>query len=87
MEKMRRKFLNSSENLSIVSHGNNLIIERRQALGQQDTVFYSLTGVKVQKYRFEFIANNLSANGLEGFVEDTYLKNAHTAEYGRQNCT
>lgn len=70
-----RKFLNSSENLSIVSHGNNLIIERRQALGQQDTVFYSLTGVKVQKYRFEFIANNLSGNGLEGFVEDTYLKN------------
>ena len=68
-----RKMANTSENLSIKSGGKNIVIERRQPIVESDTVFYNLSGVRVQPYRFEFIANSLEENGLEGFVEDTYL--------------
>ncbi|MEO7046936.1 MAG: T9SS type A sorting domain-containing protein, partial [Ferruginibacter sp.] len=67
-----RKVFNSSENLSIVSGGKQLIVERRKFPITDDTVFYSVTSLKVGNYRFEFIAQNLS--GANGFLEDTYLK-------------
>lgn len=68
-----RKIVNPSENLSILSGGKNLVIERRTTLTQADTIFFNLTGVRIQAYKFEFIAKNLAANGLEGWVEDNYL--------------
>ena len=68
-----RKMTNTSENLSIKSGGKDLVVERRQPVVQSDTVFYDLTGVRVQPYRFEFIANGLEGSGLDGFLEDTYL--------------
>ena len=68
-----RKFSNGAENLSIRTGGRNLIVERRNIPGEQDTIFYNLSGVKAQNYRFEFTAASLSGNGLQGFVEDTYL--------------
>ena len=69
-----KKIVNASENLSIVSGGKNLIIERRQPIVSSDTIFYHLTNVRVQPYRLEFIFSNLSADGLQGFVEDSYTK-------------
>ena len=69
-----RKIFNSSENLSIISGGKNLIVERRHTPNEDDTVFYSLTSLKVANYHFEFTASNLSSIGLQGFIEDTYLK-------------
>ena len=39
-----------------------------------DTIYLNLTGLAAQNYRFSFNATNLSAPGLEGFVEDTYQK-------------
>ena len=68
-----RKMTNTAENLSIKSGANDLVVERRQPLVQSDTVFYDLTGVRVQPYRFEFVANGIQGSGLEGFLEDTYL--------------
>jgi len=49
------------------------VIERRHNLIKSDTLFYNLTNVRAQNYRMVFIANNLSAYGLDGFIEDTYL--------------
>src|ERR1019366_9085533 len=57
----------------VKSGGKDLVVERRQPIAQSDTVFYDLTGVRVQSYRFEFIANGLGGSGLDGFLEDTYL--------------
>ncbi|MDP4285209.1 MAG: T9SS type A sorting domain-containing protein [Bacteroidota bacterium] len=68
-----KKMYNSSENLSVKSGGKYLVLERRQMLGKSDTVFFNLTGVKAQSYRLVFTAQNLSARGLQGFIEDTYL--------------
>ena len=68
------KLVNTSENLSVVSGGKDLVIERRQPIIASDTVFYNLTNVRAQPYRYEFIASNLSANGLQGFIEDNYLQ-------------
>ena len=67
-----RKMANTGENLAIKTAGKLLVIERRQTITQQDTIFLNLTGVKVQAYQFQFIADNLNP-GLEGFLEDNYL--------------
>ncbi|MEP6948564.1 MAG: T9SS type A sorting domain-containing protein [Ginsengibacter sp.] len=67
------KSINTSENLSIKTANTLLVIERRQGIVQQDTIFLNLANTKVQKYRFGFIADQLGRPGLSGFLEDTYL--------------
>jgi hypothetical protein len=68
-----RKITNGGENLSIVSGGRNLIIERSKTPTENDTLFFRISGVAKQKFRFEFIAKGMSANGLKGYLEDRYL--------------
>ncbi|MGN6267216.1 MAG: hypothetical protein ACTHM5_16165 [Ginsengibacter sp.] len=68
-----RKLINSSENFEIISGGKILGIERRSPIVNADTIFYNLTGLVAQHYRMEFTATGLSAYGVEGFVEDSYL--------------
>jgi hypothetical protein len=67
-----RKIANSTENLSIRTGGQNLIIERRNKITSEDTIYYNLTGVVNQKYRFELNATGLQGPGLQGFIEDHY---------------
>jgi hypothetical protein len=66
------KSTNTSENLSIKTDGKLLVIERRQTIVKQDTIFLNLTGTKLQKYRLECTATQLN-QGLSGFLEDNYL--------------
>ncbi len=68
-----RKIPNPGVNLSISTGSKSLIIESRKLPQIQDTLFFNLTGIQSQKYQFEFIANRMSANGLRGYLEDTYL--------------
>jgi len=68
-----RKFPNSAENLSIISGGKSLIIERRQPIVQADTIFFKFTNAAIQHYRFDFIAQNLASNGAQGYIIDRYL--------------
>lgn len=67
-----RKIANSKENLSVRSGGNNLVIERRSQLTDADTIFYNLTGVANQNYRFQTYAIGLQGAGLQGFIQDLY---------------
>lgn len=69
-----RKIANNSENLSILSNGNNLVIERRNLPTKADTISYSLTGLVNQNYRFIFKASGLQKAGTNGFIEDNYNK-------------
>ncbi|MGN6534065.1 MAG: T9SS type A sorting domain-containing protein, partial [Ginsengibacter sp.] len=69
-----RKLANTSENLSILSQGVSLVIERRNLPTESDTISYNLTGVVNQNYRFVFNASGLENAGINGFVEDTYTK-------------
>jgi Secretion system C-terminal sorting domain len=68
-----QKSVNLSENLSIRTQGQLLAVESKHSMTTNDTTFLNLTTVKVQNYRFEIDASNLSANGMQGFLEDSYL--------------
>ena len=68
-----QKPVNLSENLSIRTQGQLLAVESKHTMTANDTTFLNLTTVKVQNYRFEIDASNLSANGMQGFLEDSYL--------------
>ena len=68
-----RKTTNTSENFAISSNGKVLVIERRKPVAQNDTIFYSLKNVRVQKYRFEVTVEGLD-DGTQAFLEDVYLK-------------
>ena len=67
-----RKSTNTGENLSIKTGGKLLVIERRQTITQQDTIFFNLTGERNQPYRFHFDAENLDPS-VQGFLVDNYL--------------
>jgi hypothetical protein len=69
-----RKLTNGGENLAILKDGYSLIIERTTNPTEKDTIFFKLKGTIKQKYHFEFVAKGLSADGLEGFLVDKYLK-------------
>ena len=68
------KSVNSSENLSVKNNNILLVVERRHTITAQDTIFLNLTGVSVQKYRFQIEADQVYQPGLNGFLEDAYLK-------------
>ena len=68
------KATNASENLSIKTANTLLVVERRHSIVKQDTIFLNLANVKVQKYRFEFAADQLGQQGQTGFLEDSYLQ-------------
>jgi uncharacterized repeat protein (TIGR01451 family) len=69
-----KKLVNTAENFSIYSGTKKLVVERRNTLSEADTIFFNLTGVSVQPYRLVFVAKNLSADGLDGYIEDNYKK-------------
>jgi hypothetical protein len=69
-----RKIMNSANNLAIkTSSGVNLVVESRAPLTEQDTIRYNMSSMAKQNYRLEFKARGLSSQGVEGFIEDTYL--------------
>lgn len=67
------KSTNFGLNLSIRRNNNLLVVDRTKPVNFNDTIFLNLTNVKVQHYRFEFIADNLSINGMQAYLEDSYL--------------
>ncbi|MEO6669972.1 MAG: T9SS type A sorting domain-containing protein [Ferruginibacter sp.] len=68
-----RKSSNFGLNLSIRRNNNLLVVDRTKPVSFNDTIFFNLAGVKVQRYRFEFVADNLSLNGMQAYLEDNYL--------------
>lgn len=68
------KILNSADNFDISSNGKKLIIERTKIPTEKDTLFFDLTGVSKQAYRFEFVAKGWVHAGVDAFLEDSYLR-------------
>ncbi len=69
-----RKMNNFSENIGMIRGTNVLVIERRQTISLTDTIFYKMWQLQQRPYQLEFITSNLDHPGLEGFLEDSYLK-------------
>ncbi len=67
------KSTNNSENLSIKTANTLLVVERRNNIEANDTIFLHLSNMKMQQYRFEITADHLNQPTLTGFLEDSYL--------------
>ena len=67
-----KKLSNTSENLSVRTAGEDLVIERRNLPVSGDTITYNLSGIHNQNYRLVFDASGLQSAGVQGFVEDAY---------------
>ncbi|MBS1737517.1 MAG: hypothetical protein JSS98_13045, partial [Bacteroidetes bacterium] len=68
--KMKNGF---TQNIGIRSQAKILSVERRKPFANADTVFFDLSNLAIKSYRIEFVAKQLQRNGLEGWVEDSYL--------------
>lgn len=68
-----QKVPNFDEGLGLNVNNTTLAVERRAALVENDTIYYSTTGLRQQAYRLEFFALNMSEDGLQAWLEDNYL--------------
>ncbi len=69
-----RKMSNFSENLGMIRGTTVLVIERRETISLTDTIFYKMWQMQQRSYQLEFITSNMNHPGMEGFLEDNYLK-------------
>ena len=67
------KMGNMNENIAIKKSNKLIAIESRKNLSASDTIFYSLGQVRLTNYQLEFIPDNISQFGVEGYLEDSYL--------------
>ncbi len=67
-----KKINNLSENFSILDHGSNLVVEKRQPIVTDDTVFFKSIYLKKIDYRLQIAATNLDHPGMTGLLEDSY---------------
>jgi len=68
--------IGAATHLGMFRHGRNLIIERRQSIIVNDTIFYNLMTASKRNYSFQFIPDNLDGNVVTIFLEDAYLNTA-----------
>jgi hypothetical protein len=66
------KLYNNNENIVINRSNQFLIVEKRAAITQNDTVFLRLTGMKQQGYQLIFYPANFSGVS-QAYLEDSYL--------------
>lgn len=66
------KFGNINENIGQVRNGSTLCAERRPSLTDNDTIFFKLTKTRQFNYRLHIEANDVSAQPVQAFLEDSY---------------
>ncbi|RYE17522.1 MAG: T9SS type A sorting domain-containing protein, partial [Sphingobacteriales bacterium] len=66
------KYTNSGENISTVTASKSFIVERRNLIAAQDTIYMKVANLKVQKYRLSVTASKLDADGRTGTLIDSY---------------
>ena len=71
-----RKLTNPAENIGMIRDNKTLIIESRQTISVTDTIFFKMWGMQKKSYQMQFVGTNLNHPGLQGFLEDTYLKSS-----------
>jgi hypothetical protein len=71
------KLNNFGDNFGVSKAGQTLVVDARQPVAADDTIFFNMGNVDQQTYRLEFIASNFD-NTVAGTLEDIYL-NTSTA--------
>ena len=69
-----KKMSNPGENWGMLRNNTVYIIERRHTIEGTDSIFFKMWNMRTITYRVEFITTNLNAPGLQGILEDKYLK-------------
>lgn len=67
------KATNFGDNFGLLVNGLPYVVEARQPVSENDTIFFNMRKIKLQPYRLEFIAEHFD-NSLAGFFEDQYLQ-------------
>ncbi|MBL0358888.1 MAG: hypothetical protein IPP72_19370 [Chitinophagaceae bacterium] len=71
-----RKQFNFGENIWIIKNNTTLAVERRNAPTGNDTIQFSMSGLKNMSYQLQILGDHLTDNGLLPFLEDKYLNSA-----------
>lgn len=67
------KLANNGENLAIQKGTQKLVVEGKQLITDNDTIYFNMWNVRQQAYRFEFEGIRMNATGLTAFLVDNYL--------------
>lgn len=67
------KAANIGDNFGLLRNAQSFVVEARQPVSEEDTVFFNMKKIKLQPYRLEFIAENFD-NSVTAFLEDKYLR-------------
>ncbi|UEG49277.1 T9SS type A sorting domain-containing protein [Ferruginibacter lapsinanis] len=65
---------NTNENFTLIRNGLSFSVERRPMLNVHDTIFFKTWRTTQRNYRIELVPSYLAQTGLQGFLEDSYLK-------------
>jgi Secretion system C-terminal sorting domain len=68
------KISNPGVNFAISQLDKKLAIEGRPVIEEADEIVFNMWNLKQQQYRFEFVPNNMSAQGLDAILVDKYLR-------------
>lgn len=71
-----KKMYNFGENFYITKASQDLIVEKRNLLTVNDTIFFAMESLKRKTYRLTFTASELNDNTLSAWLEDSYTKTA-----------
>jgi len=72
-----RKMTNPGVNVCLLRNNINLVVERRHTITADDTLFYNMWGLQRKTYLMKFVGMNLEQDGLQAYLEDSYL---HTSQ-------
>ncbi len=69
------KATNFGDNFGLLRNGLPYVVEAREPVTENDTIFFNMRKIKQQPYRLEFIVENFD-NSFTGFLEDKYLNSS-----------
>ncbi len=67
------KITNTTENIGIRRGNYKFAVEARSPLVVEDTVYYSISNMRVQSYQLKFQPDNMPVSGLSAFLADKFL--------------
>lgn len=69
-----RKMSNFSENWGMLRGKTVLVVERRNTMTENDSIFFKMWNMRIITYQMELIAANLDFEGREAILVDQYLR-------------
>ncbi|MEO7483043.1 MAG: T9SS type A sorting domain-containing protein [Ferruginibacter sp.] len=67
------KMYNGNENVGLRRDGSMLSIERRNTMGNKDTLYLNISGLRVQSYRWIFSGIDIAEAGRVAYLKDNFL--------------